>query len=127
MASISNGPQGRRTIQFVGKDGKRRTIRLGKATLRVADETKLRVERLVTASTSNTSIDRETAEWLSKVGDDLAEKLAKCGLCEPRKPMGCQARQARTLSVDCSYSLLGKRGEVVRGSGCYKHRRPVVL
>ncbi len=87
MASISTDPQGRRTIQFVGKDNKRRTIRLGKVTQRTSDETKLRVERLVAASVANTSIDRETAELLAGVGDDLAEKLAKCGLCEPRKPV----------------------------------------
>ena len=38
MASISKEPNGRRTIQFVAGDGKRRSIRLGKVSQREAEE-----------------------------------------------------------------------------------------
>ena len=34
MASLSKQPNGRRTIQFVGSDGKRRSIRFGKISQR---------------------------------------------------------------------------------------------
>ena len=37
MASISKEPNGRRTIQFVGPDGKRRSIRLGKVSQKTAE------------------------------------------------------------------------------------------
>lgn len=37
MASISKAPGGRRTIQFVAADGKRRSIRLGKVSQRDAE------------------------------------------------------------------------------------------
>ena len=44
MASINNEPNGRRTIQFVGADGKRRSIRLGKVSRRQAESVKVKVE-----------------------------------------------------------------------------------
>ena len=50
MASISKEPNGRRTIQFVGADGKRRSIRLGKVSQRTAEMVKVKVEALVAAS-----------------------------------------------------------------------------
>ena len=37
---ISKDPNGRRTIQFVGSDGKRRSIRLGKVSQRQAEAVK---------------------------------------------------------------------------------------
>jgi len=37
MASITKQPNGRRTIQFVGPDRKRRSIRLGKVSQRYAE------------------------------------------------------------------------------------------
>ena len=47
MASITRQPNGRRTIQFVGPDGKRRSIRLGKVTQRTAEGIRVKVEALV--------------------------------------------------------------------------------
>jgi len=84
MASISNQPGGRRVIQFVGGDGKRRTIRLGKVPLRTAELIKGRVEHLLAAVLSGTAIDSETARWLASVDDPLIDKLANVGLCPPR-------------------------------------------
>jgi len=46
MASISTGPNGHRTIQFIGADGKRRSVRLGKMSMRQTESIKLRVEAL---------------------------------------------------------------------------------
>ena len=37
MASISTSADGRRTIQFVAKDGKRSSIRLGRMPMKSAD------------------------------------------------------------------------------------------
>jgi integrase len=85
MASISREKNGHKTIQFVAADGKRKSIRLGKVSQREADETKLRIERLVMAQTANVSLDSETARWLAQVGETLAKKLLKAGLMAPRQ------------------------------------------
>ncbi len=46
MASIGKDPGGLRRILFVAPDGKRKTIRLGKATQRTAETVKTKVEAL---------------------------------------------------------------------------------
>ena len=46
MASIANDSGGRRRILFIAADGKRRTLRLGKATAKQAEAVKVRIEPL---------------------------------------------------------------------------------
>ena len=85
MASISTDKKtGRRTIQFVGGDGKRRSIRLGKIPIRQAEAVKTRVEHLVAASIANAPIDGDTARWLATIDDVLADRLAAVGLTHKR-------------------------------------------
>ena len=88
MASISKDPSGNRSIQFIGTDGKRRTIRLGKVPQRLAEEIKVKVEALAAAVKSGLSMDNETAGWVRKIGDDLAGKLAAVGLIPDRASAG---------------------------------------
>ena len=85
MASISKEKNGRRTIQFVGTDGKRRSIRLGKTSQRMAEAVKVRVEHLAAASVTGHALDSETARWVAELGDDLADKLAAVGLIPERE------------------------------------------
>ena len=66
MASITRQPNGRRTIQFVGSDGRRRSVRLGKASQRVAEAVKIRIEHLNAASIHGHAIDDETARMVKK-------------------------------------------------------------
>ncbi len=80
MASITRHPNGRREIQFVAPDGKRRTIRLGKMPQKQAEAVKLRVEHLVSAKFSGHALDAETARWVSQLEIGLAERLARVGL-----------------------------------------------
>ncbi|GEM_PF-137093 len=84
MASISTSSDGLRTIQFVAGDGKRRSIRLGKVSARIADEVCRRVEALDSAAKAGCSVDGETAQWLAKIGDDLHGKLVAVGLADAR-------------------------------------------
>src|SRR5947209_4024534 len=84
MASISRDPNGRRRILFVAVDGSRKTIRLGKTSQRIADEIKTKVEALSAAAIAGHSVDSETASWLTRIGDDLAQKLATVGLVSAR-------------------------------------------
>jgi len=84
VASISRQPGGRRTVQFVGPDGKRHSLRLGKVSQRTAEAIKVKVEGLVSASIMKHAVDDETARWLASIGDGLADKLVAVGLMAPR-------------------------------------------
>jgi hypothetical protein len=84
VASISSSPDGRRTIQFVARDGKRRSIRLGRMPLKAAEEVRRRVEYLVAALVARTAPDNDTAQWLASTGDTMHAKLAAAGLTTPR-------------------------------------------
>ncbi len=84
MASISSDANGRRTIQFVATDGKRRSIRLGKVAIKIAEEIKRRIEYIVAAMGSGTALDAETAKWVATIGGDLHDRLAAVGLAEAR-------------------------------------------
>jgi integrase len=83
MASISN-INGRRVIQFVGDDGKRRPIRLGQCDARTADSIKLHVERLLEAKRLGMPLHTETVHWLGAINDVLHGRISRFGLCEPR-------------------------------------------
>ena len=87
MASISKLANGYKKIQFVvpGSGGKRRSIRLGKCSLRMAESVKLLVEHLVAASLTGHALDPETARKVSELSDELADKLAAVGLIRRRK------------------------------------------
>ncbi len=85
MASLSRSADGRSIIQFVGIDGKRRTLRLGRCDKRVAESTRLRVEDLLACRIQGVAPSRDLALWLSTVGDELSGRLAAVGLIEPRR------------------------------------------
>src|SRR5271168_380803 len=87
MASISRDPNGRRRILFVTADGERKTIRLGKVSQRMAEEIKIKVENLNAVKIGGCSLDRETAAWVAKLGDDLHAKLTAVGLVSARNRM----------------------------------------
>ena len=84
MASISSGSNGHRMIQFAGPDRRRRTIRLGKVTMKQAESVRLRVEQLAAAATTGFAPDLDTARWVAGLPDDLSAKLAAVGLIPAR-------------------------------------------
>jgi hypothetical protein len=86
MASVINDPNGRKRIQFVAGDGTRRTIRLGKASVRQAESIKVKVEQLALAATGATGVvDDETIKWLAGLDDGIYGKLAAVGLVGRRE------------------------------------------
>jgi hypothetical protein len=85
MASITKQPNGRRMIQFVASDGKRRSIRLGKISQRNAEAVKVKVEQLAAAAISGHAIDADTSRWVASLDSVMAEKLAKAGLVPKRE------------------------------------------
>ncbi len=85
MASICvNRKNGHRTVQLVCADGKRRSIRLGKVSKRIAETVRLHVERLSAAKIADHAPDDETSRWLVGIDDRLHERLVAVGLLAPR-------------------------------------------
>jgi hypothetical protein len=91
MASISTDAGGNRTIRFVGRDRKRRNIRIGKAAMRDAAGFKLRVEQLNAAQITGHPIGDDTAHWLATIGEELSDRLAAVGLIPRRGAAGLEA------------------------------------
>lgn len=85
MASISREANGRRTVQFVAADRRRKSIRLGKVPQRVAEAVKVGVERLVAAASFGHTVDDETARWLYELDDAMHAKVAAVGLAPARE------------------------------------------
>jgi hypothetical protein len=84
MATIGNDPNGRKRILFLAGDGARKTIRLGKCSVRQAQVFKVKVEDLVTAATGLGTVQDETARWLADLPDVLHARLVKVGLTRAR-------------------------------------------
>lgn len=86
MAAICRDSNGRKRILFMAADGSRKVLYLGKCPVKMAETFRLRVESLIAAKKQNTSIDRETAEWVGGLSDEMHGKLAAVGLVTPRAP-----------------------------------------
>lgn len=87
MATVRQEANGHKAILVVCADQKRRTIRIGKASMNTANSVKTHIEKLNTAIICSTPIDNEQALWLAKIGDVLHDRIARAGLCQPRKQL----------------------------------------
>ena len=79
MASIGE-ENGNRRILFYDPSGKRKTVRLGKVSKRIAETAKFHIEGLLAAKTAGHSPERETAQWLAGVDDIIYKRLVNVGL-----------------------------------------------
>ena len=86
MASITyEKASGRRTIQFVGSDGRRRSIRLGPVSRRQAEAVKVKVEDLSAARATNHVAREDTLRWFTGLDDATYAKFVAVGLAEARQ------------------------------------------
>ena len=121
MASItiqrgSDGkPDGRRMIQFKHPDGKRRSLRLGKCSKKNAETVRGHVEEIIEHLSTGAALEKHTADWLKRVGDDLHDRMARAGLVQQREQATLDAFIADYIAkrTNVSESTSGKY-EVVR-------------
>jgi integrase len=89
MASLSTDKAGNRTIQFIGGDGRRRSIRLtrvlGKISKKTASEILTKVAALNAAAIAKLPWDNELASWVAKLDAKLYNKLADFDLVPKRQ------------------------------------------
>ena len=90
MASISTDrTTGRRTIQFVGDDGKRYSVRFGKVSKRQADCAKRFIEDLLHSKDTGSSPEPATAQWIAGLSDTVRRRLERVGLIKPQERREC--------------------------------------
>jgi integrase len=119
MASIGRDPGGRKRILFVAPDGKRKTIRLGKASQKTAEAFKIKLEALLRAVATGSPLDDEVAEWLATRGDTMLDKLVAVGLIPKR--------QVTTLGVFLE-SYFGERCDIKSGTAtAYGHTKRCLI
>ncbi len=70
---------------FIGADGLRRTIRLGKVTAKQAGTVKSKVEQLVASGITGHPPDDETSRWLNALEDPTHDRLSAVGLVPQRQ------------------------------------------
>jgi integrase len=83
MAYMEKDGKGYR-IRFYDERGDRKTIRLSGLNKSATNKILRYVEDIETSKRNGLLMDPQTAAWLGKVGDGLAEKLATAGLIEKR-------------------------------------------
>lgn len=85
MASISQLSDGKKLIQFIDADQRRRTIRLGKVSLRQAETVRSHIEHIVACNLLKNSIESRTALWLSELPSEFHRRIASTGLIDSRE------------------------------------------
>ena len=83
MASVISDAGGRKRIQFVGPDGKRRTVRLGVCGIAQARGFASLVDELIAANWAH-SVSPDTAKRLAALPDTIHNRLARAGLVVAR-------------------------------------------
>ena len=84
MASVTSMKDGRKLVQFDNHDDHRRTIRLGRTTMKDAEAFGRNVEYLVSAKRMGRAVPNEIADWVDNLADTFADKLAGFGLVTKR-------------------------------------------
>lgn len=84
MASVSRDANGTKRVLFTDGDGERRSVRLGKVSVKGAESFRLRVEALLSAKELHQSPDAELSAWLRELPERMYARLARVGLVESR-------------------------------------------
>ena len=84
MANLLKRSGGYKAVQYKHPEGRRRTVAVGKLTVRQANAVATKIESLAASVASGAPLDMETAGWLGGIGDDLHGRLAEQGLVQPR-------------------------------------------
>lgn len=85
MASVAKRPNGAKIVQFFDAAGNRKTLQVGRVSMKNATSVRVHVERIVSARISGHALDDVTALWLSKLDKTMIDKLSKVGLIEARE------------------------------------------
>jgi len=109
---------GRRSVQFYGADGARKTLGLGKVSQKQAEAIKAKVEALCAAAITGVPPDDEVSHWLAKRDTVMLNKLARVGLVSRRSSatatLGAFLDQYVASRIDTKPATREVWGQVVR-------------
>ncbi len=88
MASVIRDANGTKRVQFTDGDGNRKTIRLGKCSVKSAETFALRVEDLLAAQLNGNPWNAALSAWVRDRPNVIHARLARVGLVEPREDTG---------------------------------------
>jgi integrase len=100
MASLSNDRNGTRRIQFIGPDGGRRAVRLGRVPTKTAEAVLRRVEEIIACRIAGTAESPDLAAWLASVPAPLYKRLVRVGLAAPRIEDGAAPETTETTLAE---------------------------
>jgi len=106
MDSGKRGPTFRVIVRT--SRNKRHTIRLGRVSKKIAETAKRMIESLESARAAGHSPDRETAEWVGRVSDEIHERLFRAGLV-PRREHAGQGVITLGQHLEQYFGTLGKQ------------------
>ncbi len=84
MASVSRDANGTKRVLFTDGNGERKSLRLGKVSVKAAEDLRLRIEALLPDKELSRPHDVELSKWLRNLSDRMHKRLARVGLVEPR-------------------------------------------
>ena len=84
MASIAQLKNGLKRIDFYDGAGERKSIRIGKMSMRDAEKIQTKIEELNAAKINGNSLPTDVAVWLADRPTKFYEKLVRVDLAEPR-------------------------------------------
>src|SRR4051812_8172999 len=118
MASICDDPNGFKRVLFQDANGKRRAIRLGRATAKQAEALKAKVEAIVQDMILGRPHEDEVAKWLRGLNPQLRGRLERVGLVKGA------GRAAMTLGafVDEFFKNITVKASTATVYGHTKHR-----
>ncbi|MDZ4848509.1 MAG: tyrosine-type recombinase/integrase [Pirellulaceae bacterium] len=117
MASISTDSAGSRRIQFTNVEGVRKTIRLGKVSLRKTEEWVRHVEQLAEAVRFSQTAEHATQSWAEKLPDELYEKLVTVNLMPSRNTLISTLRPFIDAFIDGRKDVKASTKEVWKLAG----------
>ncbi len=90
MATLAQQPNGRYVVQVDGKDGKRRSVRLGAVSERQAESLRSKIADLERSALVGDAAQEDTRLWASKLEGKLRDRVAAVGLVplRPRHKLG---------------------------------------
>src|SRR5262245_38347881 len=84
MATLFRESNGSYRVQFIGPDRKRKGLRLGAVTEDQAEGQRAYVEDILRSRRNGHPPQAATTRWLAGTSNDVAARLVKVGLIEPR-------------------------------------------
>ncbi len=82
MASITQLQNGLKCIDYYDGAGERKSVRLGKMSMRDAEKVRTKIEELSGAKINGTTLDTEVVTWLANRPPKVYDKLVRAGLVQ---------------------------------------------